>query len=132
MLHNSWHHFLIIVNLFPFTQRRDIVLTVILWMLVIVVRLLFLYGVIWERFWLCLCFAVISFGHIVIKATSAGPHFPWISIIATALVTIVSLLYVMDLFLIRQDQQERQQSQLWQAQQQAQLFNNNKPLGTLV
>lgn len=116
----------------------------VLWSLVFLVRLIFLYGVIWERFWLCLAYAVISFGHIVILATT-GDQPNWLWVLFTTLLTIVSLLYVMDQFLIRQEQSEKEQrlaEEHRQHVQQVQTFNNNnnnnnittdiKYIGTLV
>lgn len=79
---------------------------IMLWTLVIMVRLLFLYGIVLERFWLSISFTVVSFGHIVIRAVSYRGTFNWIAMVVTVLITIVSIMYVMDLHLRKQEQME--------------------------
>lgn len=111
-------------------ELSGVQVALVLWSLVALVRLIFLYGVLCERFWLCLAYAVISFGHIVILATTGdSPNWPWV--LFTALLTIVSLLYVMDQFLLRQEQSEKEQKlaeerkHVQQQQQQIYSVNNN-------
>lgn len=108
-------------------QEESNLVALILWSLVLLVRLLFLYGVLWERFWLCLAYAVISFGHIVILATTGDqPNWAWV--LFTTLLTIVSLLYVMDQFLIKQEISEKEQrlrEEHLQHVQQVHAINNN-------
>ena len=92
-------------------QRKEIALILVLYLIMVVFRLLFLYGVCLQHFWLCVSYTVISFGHIIIKSISNWSNsFNILSIVLTSIITIVSILYVMDLFLLKQQKLEMMQT----------------------